>query len=97
MELILISSYKLTFYKFLNFFIKRFKQYHIFFKQINFPVKQTRFCLLRSPHGDKDSREHIAWNFYKTKFYMQLLKFSWLDHILQKKIPNSIDIQIKIL
>ena len=32
---------------------------------ISLPVKIKRFCVLRSPHVDKDSREHFEIRLYK--------------------------------
>jgi small subunit ribosomal protein S10 len=32
---------------------------------IHLPIKKKRFCVLRSPHIDKDSREHFEILFYK--------------------------------
>ena len=37
-----------------------------------FPIKTKRFCVLRSPHIDNDSREHFDLNFYKRSIICNL-------------------------
>jgi small subunit ribosomal protein S10 len=36
-----------------------------FFKMVSLPTKKRIYCVLRSPHVDKDSREHFEIRVYK--------------------------------
>ena len=40
---------------------------------VSLPTKIKRFCVLRSPHIDKDSREHFELRIYK-RFIDRLIK-----------------------
>ena len=40
-------------------------------KSISMPTKKKIFCLLRSPHTDKDSREHFQRTTYKKIIYIK--------------------------
>lgn len=61
------------------------------------PIKIKRFCVLRSPHIDKDSREHFELRLYKRFIDITTNSFSGIDFLLRKELPAGIFCSLKIL
>jgi small subunit ribosomal protein S10 len=61
------------------------------------PLKIKRFCVLRSPHIDKDSREHFELRLYKRFVDIQTNSFSILDFLLKTELPAGVSCSLKIL
>ena len=67
------------------------------FKIVSLPTKKRIYCVLRSPHVDKDSREHFEIRVYKkvidlsysseTKIYEV---FAGFDLLTRSDIPNGV-------
>ena len=53
------------------------------------PTKIKRFCVLRSPHVDKDSREHLEIRSYKRIFDIYSTNNS---NLLQLDIPSGVSV-----
>ena len=74
---ILIESNKKESLKFTeNCFLNKLKENKFcnFVKKVNFvglPTIKKKYCLLRSPHTDKDSREHFEIKIYRKAIYIK--------------------------
>jgi small subunit ribosomal protein S10 len=64
---------------------------------ISLPTKIKRFCVLRSPHIDKDSREHFELRLYKRFIDVEATSPSVLDALLKTDLPSGINCSLKIL
>ena len=64
---------------------------------IGLPVKIKRFCVLRSPHIDKDSREHFEVRLYKRFVDLTTQSPSVLDILLKAELPAGVSCSLKIL
>ncbi len=62
---------------------------------ISLPTKIRRYCVLRSPHVDKDSREHLEVRKYKKFFDIYDLSSQALDTFLKVNLPSGIAISVK--
>ena len=56
-----------------------------------------KFCVLRSPHIDKDSREHFEIRLYKKFIDLDVNSSKIFDLLLTFKLPAGINSSIKIL
>jgi small subunit ribosomal protein S10 len=61
------------------------------------PTKIKRFCVLRSPHIDKKSREHFEVRLYKRFIDLTTNSPSTLDILLKTQLPAGISCSLKIL
>jgi small subunit ribosomal protein S10 len=61
------------------------------------PTKIKRFCVLRSPHVDKDSREHFELRLYKRFVDLNTDSPAILDLLLKTELPAGISCSLKIL
>ena len=64
---------------------------------VSLPTKIKRFCVLRSPHVDKDSREHFEVRLYKRFIDLTTTSSSTLDLLLKTELPAGIACSLKIL
>jgi len=58
------------------------------------PTKTKRFCVLRSPHVDKDSREHFEIKTSKRFFDIYTRSGFTLDSLMRISLPAGISISI---
>ena len=61
------------------------------------PTKIKRFCVLRSPHIDKDSREHFELRMYKRFIDIGTSSPSIFDLLLKTELPAGVSCSLKIL
>ena len=61
------------------------------------PLKIKRFCVLRSPHVDKDSREHFEIRLYKRFMDITTTSPTIFDFLLKTEIPAGVSCSLKIL
>ena len=61
------------------------------------PTKIKRFCVLRSPHIDKDSREHFEVRLYKRFIDINTNSPSILELLLKTELPAGVSCSLKIL
>ncbi len=61
------------------------------------PTKIKRFCVLRSPHIDKDSREHFEIRIYKRFIDISINSIKNLDSILKIDMLAGIYCSLKTL
>jgi small subunit ribosomal protein S10 len=64
---------------------------------VSLPLKIKRFCVLRSPHIDKDSREHFELRLYKRFIDIEASSPLILDSLLKTELPAGIICSLKIL
>nr|YP_009396472.1 ribosomal protein S10 [Polysiphonia scopulorum]ARW65658.1 ribosomal protein S10 [Polysiphonia scopulorum] len=60
------------------------------------PTRRKIYCVLRSPHVDKDSREHFEVRLH-TKI-IDIIKPSTqtIDALMKLNIPSGVDVEVKI-
>ena len=61
------------------------------------PTKIKRFCVLRSPHIDKDSREHFELRLYKRFLDLETDSPLVFDALLKTELAAGIHCSLKIL
>ena len=61
------------------------------------PTKIKRFCVLRSPHIDKDSREHFELRIYKNFLDITTESPSIIDLLLKTEVPAGVSCNLKVL
>ena len=64
---------------------------------ISMPTKIKKFCVLRSPHIDKDSREHFEIRVYKRFIDLETSNPQILDLLLKTELPAGIACSLQIL
>ena len=64
---------------------------------IALPTRIKKFCVLRSPHIDKDSREHFEIRLSKIFFDIETSSISNLDSLLKMEFPIGLHCSLKIL
>jgi small subunit ribosomal protein S10 len=64
---------------------------------VSLPTKIKRFCVLRSPHVDKDSREHFEIRIYKRFIDINTTSPSILDLLLKTELPAGVSCSLKVL
>jgi small subunit ribosomal protein S10 len=64
---------------------------------VSLPTRIKRFCVLRSPHVDKDSREHFEVRLYKRFFDITTNSSSIFNLLLQAELPSGVSCSLKIL
>ena len=63
---------------------------------ITLPQKRKVYCVLRSPHVDKDSREHFEIRTYSRIIDIKEPSSQTIDLLMKINIPAGIDIEVKI-
>ena len=64
---------------------------------VSLPTKIKRFCVLRSPHVDKDSREHFELRVYKKFVDITTESATILDSLLKTELPAGVSCSLKII
>ena len=64
---------------------------------VSLPIKIKKFCVLRSPHIDKDSREHFEVRLYKRFIDVKANSPAVLDSLLKTELPAGINCSLKVL
>jgi small subunit ribosomal protein S10 len=60
------------------------------------PTRIRRFCVIRSPHIDKDSREHFELRTHKRLVDIMDPTPKTIDALTQLQMPAGVDISIKL-
>ncbi len=60
------------------------------------PTEIRRFCVVRSPHVDKDSREHFEMRIHKRLLDILDPTPKTVDSLQRLDLPAGVDIEIKI-
>ena len=61
------------------------------------PTERHRFTVIRSPHKDKDSREHFEMRIHKRLLDIVNSSAKTVDSLQRIDLPSGVDIEIKIL
>jgi len=64
---------------------------------ISLPTRIKRFCVLRSPHVDKDSREHFEVRISKRFIDAKLKTSAAIDSLLKLELPAGISCSLKLI
>lgn len=64
---------------------------------VSLPTRIKRFCVLRSPHVDKDSREHFELRISKRFMDFTTNSPSIMNLLLKTELPVGISCSLKIL
>lgn len=64
---------------------------------VKLPTRIKRFCVLRSPHVDKDSREHFDIRFSKRILEIHTKSAYVIDRLMRLKLPPGVLISVTIL
>ena len=62
---------------------------------IPLPVEINRYCVLRSPHVDKKSREHFEIRTHKRIIDIDSPTPATIEALKQLELPSGVDIEIK--
>jgi len=63
---------------------------------IPLPTDKHRFTVIRSPHKDKDSREHFEMRVHKRLIDIVDPNAKTIDSLQRIELPAGVDIEIKI-
>lgn len=63
---------------------------------ISMPMRRRIYCLLRSPHVDKDSREHFEIRIHTKLIDVYQPSTQTIDALMKLNIPSGVDIEVKI-
>nr|YP_010850891.1 ribosomal protein S10 [Lophurella mutabilis]WGH13633.1 ribosomal protein S10 [Lophurella mutabilis] len=63
---------------------------------ISMPTRRKIYCVLRSPHVDKDSREHFEIRIYTKIIDIYKPSSKTIDALMKLNIPSGVDIEVKI-
>jgi small subunit ribosomal protein S10 len=67
-----------------------------FFKIVSLPTKKRIYCVLRSPHVDKDSREHFEIRVYKKAIDLSYSSTAKIfDLLIGSDLPSGVFSKIK--
>jgi small subunit ribosomal protein S10 len=64
---------------------------------VSLPIRIKRFCVLRSPHIDKDSREHFELRLYKKFIDINTNSPAILDLLLKTELSSGVSCSLKII
>ena len=60
------------------------------------PTRKSTYCVIRSPHKDKDSREHFEIRTHKRLIDILDPTPKTIDSLMRLDLPAGIDIEIKL-
>jgi small subunit ribosomal protein S10 len=63
---------------------------------IPLPTEKHRFTVIRSPHKDKDSREHFEMRIHKRLIDIVEPNAKTIDSLQRIELPAGVDIEIKL-
>lgn len=63
---------------------------------IPLPTKTRRFCVLRSPHVNKDSREHFEISTHKRLVDIYQPSSKTIDALMKLDLPAGVDVEVKL-
>ena len=63
---------------------------------IPLPTEIHRYCVIRSPHVDKDSREHFEMRIHKRLIDILEPTPKTVDSLMRLDIPAGVEVEIKL-
>ena len=61
------------------------------------PTKRRIYCVLRSPHVNKDSREHFEMRTHKRLIDIHFPSDNTIESLRNLEIPSGVDVEVKSL
>ena len=59
------------------------------------PTEIHRYCVIRSPHKDKDSREHFEMRIHKRLIDILQPTPKTVDSLMRLDLPAGVEVEIK--
>jgi small subunit ribosomal protein S10 len=63
---------------------------------IPLPTEKQIFCVLRSPHVDKESREHFEMRTHKRIIDIINPTSQTVEHLSSLDLPSGVDVELKV-
>lgn len=63
---------------------------------VRLPTRRRLYCVLRSPHVNKDSREHFEIRTHQRLLDITNLTSGSIDKLMSLDLPAGVDIQVKV-
>lgn len=63
---------------------------------VRLPTKRKIFCVLRSPHVNKDSREHFEIRTHQRLIDLHNPSAQTIDSLMSLDLPAGVDIEVKL-
>jgi len=63
---------------------------------IPLPTKIAKYCVIRSPHKDKDSREQFEIRTHKRLLDIENPTPQTIDALMKLDLPSGVDVEIKL-
>lgn len=63
---------------------------------IPLPTRHRIYCVLRSPHTDKDSREHFETRTHRRIIDIYSPSSKTIDALMKLDLPAGVDIEVKL-
>ncbi len=63
---------------------------------IPLPTRRKIYCVLRSPHVDKDSREHFETRTHRRIIDIHFPSSKTVDALMKLDLPAGVDIEVKL-
>jgi len=63
---------------------------------IPLPTQRRLYCVLRSPHTDKDSREHFEVRTHRRIIDIYSPSSKTIDALMKLDLPAGVDIEVKL-
>ena len=60
------------------------------------PTSKRSYCVLRSPHVDKDSREHFETRTHRRIIDIYSPSAKTIDALMKLDLPSGVDIEVKL-
>lgn len=60
------------------------------------PTKKRVYCVLRSPHVNKDSREHFEIRTHRRLIDLENPNAQTIDALMQLDLPAGVDVEVKL-
>eukprot|EP00850_Spirogloea_muscicola_P012447 SM000080S22962 [mRNA] locus=s80:396881:397267:+ [translate_table: standard] len=60
------------------------------------PTRRRIYCVLRSPHVDKDSREHFELRTHRRLIDLYNPNAATIDALMQLDLPAGVDVEVKL-
>lgn len=60
------------------------------------PTRIRRYCVLRSPHVNKDSREHFEIRTHSRLLDIKNPSAQTIDKLMQLDLPSGVDVEVKL-
>ncbi|KAK9827955.1 hypothetical protein WJX81_000425 [Elliptochloris bilobata] len=60
------------------------------------PTRRRIYCVLRSPHVNKDSREHFETRTHQRLLDIKELTAQTIDELMRLDLPAGVDVEVKL-